>query len=526
MKSNPLTQIALYPFLSTMFIILNPLVNNMDQINPAMALRPLILTSLFAAALLLFFRVFVKHWQYASYLSFLSLFLIFNYGHLLNIIADKLPEENAGAYPMVLLAILLAILVILGLKRTFNRFGGTSRVTPYLNLVFAIAVIGQSLLGLVEFVKTSPVLSWQSGGHAVMTEADAELSLDCSISPDIYWIILDGYGRADVLKEIYGVDTSPLLASLEQKGFFIADQSHTNYINTVYSIPSAMYFSYLEPKPAKVSGYDYFPELVADNRIMALLEQCGYREFAFETGFTFTNYMQADHYLNYGTYLNELEELIIASTPLDLLLEELKLEPPPRSYEAHRGRVLYAFEKLAEIPQSPGPKFVYAHILTPHPPFVFDAQGNPVQPRRSYSIADGNDYRGSWEEYRKGYAAQVQYVNRLLEKTVSEIIHRSPSPPVIIIQGDHGPGGLLQWKSPERSCLWERSSILNAYYLPNGGSKDLYPEISPVNSFPIVLNAYFGTNLELKPDKTLFTSHRPGGDFIDITGQRESRENC
>jgi hypothetical protein len=74
--------------------------------------------------------------------------------------------------------------------------------------------------------------------------------------------------------------------------------------------------------------------------------------------------------------------------------------------------------------------------------------------------------------------------------------------------------------------LWERTSILNAYYLPNGGSQDLYPTISPVNSFRIVLNTYFGTNLELLPSETYFTSHRPGGAFIDITERRESRANC
>ena len=521
-----LKRFALYPFLFILFVILNPLFNNLDQIDPAMSLRPLVALFLVTGAGFLLLRAIFKDWHYAGYLIFLTLIFFFVYGHLNNVIIEKLPEENVETYPLVMLVILAIIVAILGLRKTWHRLGGPSRITPLLNLVFTIAVLGQGIFGFGELVKRSPGLFWRSGEENILPETGTEVALDCSISPDIYWIVLDGYGRADVLKEIYGVDASPFLASLKRKGFYIADQSHSNYMQTVYSIPSALNLSYLEPMPANLSGYKYFPELISNNRLMALLRQCGYRMAAFETGFFFTNYPDADIFLSFGTDLNEFEGLLLAGTPLDLLLEKLDLEPQERSYEAHRARVHYSFDKLAELPGLSGPKFVFAHIISPHPPFVFDAQGRPVQPGRSYSIGDGDDYRGSWTEYRKGYAAQVQYVNQLLDKTVSEIISRSSAPPVIVIQGDHGPGAFLEWESPDRSCLWERTSILNAYYLPNGGSQDLYPTISPVNSFRIVLNTYFGTNLELLPSETYFTSHRPGGAFIDITERRESRANC
>lgn len=65
-----------------------------------------------------------------------------------------------------------------------------------------------------------------------------------------------------------------------------------------------------------------------------------------------------------------------------------------------------------------------------------------------------------------------------------------------------------------------------AYYLPDGGDRLLYPEISPVNSFRVVLNAYFGVDMALLPDETYFTSHLIDGQFIDITERRESRDNC
>jgi hypothetical protein len=507
-------------------VILNPLVINWDEIDPALALRPLVVLSVFAVALLMLIRVFSKNWHYASYLLFLSLFFFFTYGHLNDVILEKLPEEHAQAYPLLVLMIFVGVVVILGLRKTWESLGGSGWITPFLNLILVAAFLSQGLLGARELLKRMPNPGRQPGEEEILPETGAEAVLDCSISPDIYWIVLDGYGRTDVLREIYGVDTSAFLASLERKGFYIAEQSHSNYIQSIYSIPSALNFSYLEPKPASVSGYDYFPELIANNQLMASLKQCNYRMVAFNSDFFFTNYPDADIYLSSGSGLNDFEGLILASTPLNLVLEELDVEPPEHSYAAHRDRVRFTFEKLAEIPKITGPKFVFAHILSPHPPFVFDARGNPIQPNRSYSIGDGNNYRGSWEEYRTGYAAQVRYVNKLLEESVSRIFSRSPAPPVIVIQGDHGPGGFLKWESPNRSCLWERTSIFNAYYLPNGGAEHLNPAITPVNSFRIILNTYFGADLELLPGKTYFTSHVPEVGIIDITKRRESRANC
>jgi len=120
----------------------------------------------------------------------------------------------------------------------------------------------------------------------------------------------------------------------------------------------------------------------------------------------------------------------------------------------------------------------------------------------------------------------VQFVDRMLEEIIDAILNRSSQPPIIILQGDHGPGGFLNWFSPQRTCLCERTSILNAYYLPSGVSKDLYPTISPVNSFRVILNSYFGTHLDLLPDRTFFTSHRLIRQIIDITDERNSMRNC
>ncbi|HLA97216.1 MAG TPA: hypothetical protein VJL34_02095, partial [Anaerolineales bacterium] len=118
------------------------------------------------------------------------------------------------------------------------------------------------------------------------------------------------------------------------------------------------------------------------------------------------------------------------------------------------------------------------------------------------------------------------FVNRRLEETIDALLANSETPPVIILQSDHGPGSRLDWSSPGKTCLWERTAILNAYYLPGSGSDQLYPSISPVNSFRVILNAVFGTDLPLLPDNTYFTSHLLERQVIDITEGRDSRALC
>ena len=70
---------------------------------------------------------------------------------------------------------------------------------------------------------------------------------------------------------------------------------------------------------------------------------------------------------------------------------------------------------------------------------------------------------------------------------IDALLKNSSSPPIIIIQGDHGPGPSFRSPSIDKLCLKEKASILNAYYLPGLPSNSLYETISPVNTFRIFL---------------------------------------
>jgi len=518
---------VLYPFLFVIYLIVNLVVANMNQLDPALAWSPLFILLASTAVGVTVFSLLLKNWHYGGYLIFLVLTFFFLFGHLNRVVGSLFPQART-TLGLVLLAFWWLLLGLLGQKKLWERLGGAERLTPFLNLVLTFAITTQILTGISAWIKTSIQFSEWTDSALPWQPDRAITNLDCRDRPDIYYIIVDGYARQDVLQDLYGIDNTPFLESLKEQGFYIADQSHSNYTQTVYSLSSSLNMNYLGQMPEGESPLRYFSSMIANNRLIEIFKQCDYQTIAIETGFHYTNRLQVDTYLSQSPRLNEFTAMLFASSPIDVLAQALYSRESTATigYETHRNWIRYNFKALAEIPEMPGPKFVFAHILAPHPPFVFDAGGQAVEPDRDYQIMDGSSFAGDWEEYQDGYRAQVQFVNANLEQTIKAILANSSSPPIIILQGDHGPGSLLDWENVDAACLWERTSILNAYYLPENGADLLYPEITPVNTFRLILNYYLGANIDILPDRTYFSSfvHRPP--VVDVTGRPDSRNNC
>jgi hypothetical protein len=154
---------------------------------------------------------------------------------------------------------------------------------------------------------------------------------------------------------------------------------------------------------------------------------------------------------------------------------------------------------------------VFAHLILPHPPFVFSSEGQPLTPDAPFSLDFPSG--GSEESYITGYREQVIFLNRELERIVEAILAQSGRTPVIVIQADHGPDS----NSGRQGYVQERMTILNALLLP-GGTEAIYPHITPVNTFRVVFNQVFGGDYERLPDRALYSEYLTPYDFIDVTG--------
>ena len=109
------------------------------------------------------------------------------------------------------------------------------------------------------------------------------------------------------------------------------------------------------------------------------------------------------------------------------------------------------------------------------------------------------------------------FVNSKIKKTVDEILSNSRRSPIILLLGDHGPRSKTIWHDPKRTNVKEGLANLSAYYLPHGGDKNLYSEITPVNIFAVIFNYYFGKKIDLLPDKSYFSTAKHLYNFYDVT---------
>ena len=249
-------------------------------------------------------------------------------------------------------------------------------------------------------------------------------------------------------------------------------------------------------------------EMVRNNKVSQFLKSRGYR-YAFMTGgggvAGSSDY--ADVYIAKSKLrLSDFAISLMQTTAFAPLLNTIL--PLPRA--EHRDSILYAFDMLANIHKycKKEPVFVYTHIVCPHPPYYFDRDGNPPK-------GEGT------------YIDQLIFANKKVKAAIDEILSESDVPPIIILQADEGPYPLTgtAWKFP-----WEQASeaefrqklgILNAYYFPDADKSVLYPSITPVNSFRLAFNLYFGTNYDLLPDESYLSNYKYPYDFVPFPPEVE-----
>ncbi len=344
--------------------------------------------------------------------------------------------------------------------------------------------------------------------------------------PNIYYIILDAYARSDILKTRYDLDNSAFVAALKARGFYVADQSRSNYGQTALSLASSLNSVYLDDLVGQVgpASLNRVPlaEMIAHSRVARRLRDQGYRVTAFSTGFPLTEMREADRYLAPSWNLTGYTNTFINTTPLPLLL---RLPMMKTQYEAHREQILYTLDHLADAAEGDAPTFVFAHLVVPHPPFVFGPKGEPIDSERRFDFIDGSSLTAltSTEAYTRGYRDQVKFISPQIVSAIDRVLARSAEPPIIILQGDHGPGSNLNWQSMQDTDLSERMSILNAYLLPGREYGDLYPSITPVNTFRVVLDRYMGTHEGRLKDESYFSQGDRPYAFVDVTKRLLSR---
>jgi hypothetical protein len=502
-----------HPFL----FMLNPLLflfaHNIDQVSASDLIGPLAVGLAATLALLLAVGAIGRDYQKAALISSITIGWFFLYGHVFNVVQPWLPGGTVFGKQLVLEA--LWLLLLSGGCWLAARTRRSLRNLTSILQVASVALVLLPLLNLAGYGLQNREL-WQGGKGQLAGErpaAPAEQASDRH--PDVYYIILDAYAHADTLNEVYHYDNSEFINFLADRGFYVAAKSRSNYGMTFLSLASSLNMEYLNGLSSAVGAQSKdqtVPRaMISDNQVSRFFKARGYQVIQFDSGWGPTRRNQAaDRLIQTGR-----------QTSYGMMLfQTTVLSPWTRQFFGNgaRERVLNHFEKLAEVAALPGPKFVLAHIISPHPPYLFDADGRPV-PASPLSL------KGRIWLDREKYRDQLIFINQKVKTAVTEILATAETPPVIILQGDHGtasniyePGG-GGWNRPTPAKIRERFRILNAIHLPAEDQKYLYDTLSPVNIFRLVFNRYFGADYPLLEEKSFFSTYQLPYQFTDVTEQ-------
>jgi tetratricopeptide (TPR) repeat protein len=266
--------------------------------------------------------------------------------------------------------------------------------------------------------------------------------------------------------------------------------------------------------------------MIKQSEVTQFLKQRGYTIATFTPEIIDKKTRSAYISLKPGFTLNRFQNALINTTPIPAVLNVLETS---NQFGLHRKKILYTLNHLVDLAKQNHPLFVFAHVEAPHPPFVFGPNGEKRNPEEKFDDHDGNwlirKGRLTRDQYLQGYIDQLIYVNNKITSAIEGILAQSQYPPIIIIFGDHGPRSTLVWHNPDNTYMKECMSILNAYYLPNGGDVDLYDDITPVNTFRIILNRYFGANYEILEDESYFSTAQYCYKFINVTDRIKNSNN-
>lgn len=367
---------------------------------------------------------------------------------------------------------------------------------------------------------------------SIKVTADSEVAKELSDSlkhqptekPDIYYIVPDRYARQDVLAEFYGFDNSAFIQALKDRGFYIADQSSANYPKTFLSLASSLNLRHLDTLPDIVGkdSSDNNPvfQMVQNNMVAQYLKDQGYH-FIYSGDWwepTRVNRL-ADRNINLYADSDEFLRKYGETTILNPIFNYIFKKGDILGFSDNRVRDnhIYKFAELKKVAKDPSPKFVLVHMLIPHSPYVLD--------KNCEAVWTDSDNKDSQE-----YIEQLQCTNTHLLGIIDSILADSKTPPVIILQSDEGPfkvdemnkhGEGIDWTTVSSDALRHHMHILNAYHVPawqDDPEAVLYPRITPVNTFRLLFNTYFGTQFSVLEDRNYMIPHlNYPYQYIDIT---------
>ncbi len=428
---------------------------------------------------------------------------------LFGIVGD-IVEPMLGDVRVLLLALSVGIVVggIVIARRAGPRLGQMTLGLNVLSLVLAVMVAVPAVRGIAAELEDGQV-----GASSATTAALAEGAPD----RDIYHFVLDRYGSEASLQAGKGISNAAFISWLREHEFQVVDDAYANYSKTVQSLGSTLGMQSLDEIASELG-----PDSENLAPVVRRIKRSKAGQYLQQQGF---------EYIHIGSWFNQTRDSKVAdrsynpeaevsfgTTLYDSTILPVLVKRPTRTDDfarKHADSAEYQFDLLETISGQRGRKYVFAHILLPHPPFVF--------------LEDG-----TFEPDAATYESQMEYTNGRLQEFMEPLLALPEDErPIIILQADEGPfpdrfskdQEGFDWATASDAEIITKFGILNAMHLPGiEGEAPLREGISAVNTYPEIFRRYFGSEIEDQPDRVMASNRARPWDLVDITDRLEALE--
>jgi hypothetical protein len=502
-----------HPLLFAVYPVLFLYGQNLGEVTLGDLLAPIAIVLIAGLAVYAVARLILRTSGRAALVTSLLVVTFFAYGRVLDAVAGS-PIGGGRLLVVAGVVVVLGMVAILLIKRDPARLNrGLDLVGTVLTVVAIVGIVSYEL----------PRALRPPGAPAPVNNVTATEKT----TRDIYYIVVEDLGSPKTLADHFGLTDTHAFDWLTELGFQVPADSATNYGKTIHMLASTMNMDYLDGVAASigVESGDYHPlyRLVDDNAAARFLKAQGYRYLHIGSWWDPTEKSSiAD--VNYGISApSDFIEALVKTTILPEItsrLPRIGIHLPAQVELSGEGAqydgAVFGFQKLEDLATAPGPKFVLAHFLVPHDPYVFTEDGKRLTPQARDGLTR-----------KQAFLGQAMYVNHRLEEVARKLLSGPEATrPIVIIQTDEGPNPpafdddaeSFTWTTASQEDLEIKYPILNALYLPGVTDVKIDPGITTVNTFRLLFSTYFGADLPLLPDRLyIYRDKAHPYAFTDIT---------
>lgn len=302
--------------------------------------------------------------------------------------------------------------------------------------------------------------------------------------PNIYVALLDGYPRADWLAAA-GIDNAAFMDRLSRLGFDISHLARSPYPRTDVVIASMLrpesaleLERFINPADFTAARREVRREYLVPSPILDSFHSAGYRLINVPPPTRHATPSGWDE-VRSDERLNSVEVSLIRRSALAAPLAGFVMDQ-------HRAGLDSALGAWAA--GAPRPSLLFAHIMSPHPPFLWRDEGASREApecwvARDCPLYDIRHYGWTQAEHTAALSSQIKQLNLRVLSAVESIVRRDPDA-IVVLLSDHG-------SRFGEDITEEWHSIFFAARVPNGTSP--FPrDASPVGLFAGLLDVSGG----------------------------------